>query len=344
MSSQIIWRYMSLAKYIELLRSQSLYFPKASLFDDATEGKWAIHSFLNADKIRLLQLKRNREILDGILKRSGNNDTKLYQEVTKVLTEEKINTLLKGVLDSFNFYYIHNRSKFKGNQYLKSLVDGWKKRIEEYPETKKKSISQVLIHRESTYINCWYRADEMSLAMWQLFGGGEESIAIRTTIGKLKQVLKQNDNYLENKGYESDISEVDYISNLKEPNEEKRDKIMSILCKGKDATVGQFSIKPKEYEYEKEVRGIIYPIRSPYDKVIDPDPDINGFSIPIVININQSSVNQLSQFIDEVHIHPLQGENSIIFKVIKELHKLFDIEEIPIKSNMIEAFGKEVDF
>ena len=34
-----IWQYLSLAKYFDLLRTKSLFFPKASLFADETEGK-----------------------------------------------------------------------------------------------------------------------------------------------------------------------------------------------------------------------------------------------------------------------------------------------------------------
>lgn len=342
--SQILWRYMSLAKYIDLLRTKSLYFSKASRFDDKTEGKWVIHSFLHADIIRLTKMKINKETLEKILIKSGGEETKIYQEVTKVISTGKINTLLKDTLNSFQLNYAYNRSKFKGKEYLKSLVTAWTKQIDNYPKSKEKQISQVAIHRESTYINCWNSANEMSLAMWQLFGGGEESVAIRTTKGKLQRVFDLNAEYLKNKGYESDISEVQYIPNLKEPDEKTRDNIMNIISKGKSATIGQFSIKPKEYEYEKEVRGIIYPKRSAYEIVIDPDPELDGLCIPIVTGIEQSSENQISDFIDEVHIHPLQGENSMMFNVIKELNRLHNLERIPIRSNTIEAFGEEVNF
>lgn len=333
MSSKTIWRYMSLAKYIDLLRTNSIYFPKASRFDDETEGKWALHSFLIANKIRLTKMKENKKIIDGILDKANNNDIQLYNQVMHVLNEGEINDLLKEILEKFKFHY-NNNPKYKGKKYLENLSNGWSKNINNYSKTKEKHISQAIIHRESTYISCWYSADQMSLAMWKLFGGGKESIAIRTKIDKLRDVIEKNNNYLNNKGYEGDVSEVEYISNLKEPNKKTREKIMSILMKGKVATVGQFSIKPKEYEYESEVRGIIYPKRNVYDKVVDPNPDNNSFNIQIATGIEQ--------FVDAVYIHPFQDKDSMIFKVIKEINKSFNVE-FPIISNPIEAFGDEIN-
>ncbi|WP_088104768.1 DUF2971 domain-containing protein [Halalkalibacter urbisdiaboli] len=344
MSSQTIWRYMSLAKYIDLLRTKSLYFPSASCFDDETEGKWIIHSFLIADKIRLSQMKNNKELVEGLLKRSNNNEAYLFREVSSLLKENNVNFLLKDVLKNFSFYYLYNKPKFNGKKYLESLIEGWTKRLEEFPDKKMESISQVKIHRDSTYINCWNSASEMSLAMWQLFGGGEESVAIRTTRDKLQQVLDSNADYLQEKGYDFGISDIHYLSNLKNPDEKTRDKIMEILTEGKATSVAQFSIKPSEYEYENEVRGIIYPLRSKFDKVVDPEPELNGFSIPIVHRTNKSQITSMRDFIDEVHIHPLKNRKSLIFKVLYEIHQLYKMESIPIKCNTIEAFGEEINF
>lgn len=336
MSAEIIWRYMSLAKYIELLRTKSLYFPKAALFDDKTEGKWLLHSFLIEEKVRLNMLKKNKQIIIEILEKANNDTNKLYSEVKKMLKKEKINQNLKDIFKSFSFYYICNRKKFKPKEYLDIFITEWTKQIKKFPEKKNKLISQAAIHRESTYISCWYSRKQMSLAMWQLFGGGKESIAIRTTIDKLKNLLDLNNKFLKDNGYKSNISKVNYIPNLKKSDKETRDQIMDILYHGKAANASQFSIKPKEYEYEKEVRVIIYPKIGVHDKLSDPDSDKNGFIIPIK--------SGLENFIDAIHIHPLQDKNTIINKVINEVNKLFNIEKIPIKVNTIEAFGEEINF
>ena len=50
-----------------------------------------------------------------------------------------------------------------------------------------KSISRT------TYINSWYMSPNESAAMWELYSRNE-GIAIKSTIGQLKEALKTNDN------------------------------------------------------------------------------------------------------------------------------------------------------
>ena len=78
-----IWRYLSLAKYIDLLRSKSLVFPKASLFSDTTEGKWWGHSHLWEQAKKWSQSPANTRILEEILERAGQDQWVLLQEIGK---------------------------------------------------------------------------------------------------------------------------------------------------------------------------------------------------------------------------------------------------------------------
>ncbi|MGJ9384916.1 hypothetical protein [Salipaludibacillus sp. CF4.18] len=219
--SQTIWRYMSLAKYVELLRSQSLYFPKASRFDDETEGQWIAHSLLVRDLPRLTKLPTNTKIVKGILERAGDSESAMYREVEKVLKDGNINSLLKESLDRLIFYFTLNRGKFDAQNTLEGNVEAWTNQINMHSESKEKTMSQVKAHRESTYINCWNSNEAMSLAMWQLFGGGVEAVAIRTTKAKLETVLCENKNELEASGYESGVSKVHYLPNLKNPEKKQ---------------------------------------------------------------------------------------------------------------------------
>lgn len=66
---------MSLAKYVDLLRSQAIFCPKASLFQDETEGKWIAHAVLWGEKKRWLVAKEYAEQLQNILDDcEGNQD------------------------------------------------------------------------------------------------------------------------------------------------------------------------------------------------------------------------------------------------------------------------------
>jgi hypothetical protein len=85
MSNSQIWRYLSLAKYIDLLRTQSLYFPKASLFQDETEGKWWGHAHLyqNAEKWR--QAPANIKTLDEMPGRAERDPLAILREIESLI-------------------------------------------------------------------------------------------------------------------------------------------------------------------------------------------------------------------------------------------------------------------
>lgn len=78
-----IWRYLSLAKYIDLLRTQSLYFPKASLFQDETEGKWWGHANLYENAVKWAQSPANVKTLEQMLERAGDDSPAILREINK---------------------------------------------------------------------------------------------------------------------------------------------------------------------------------------------------------------------------------------------------------------------
>jgi hypothetical protein len=43
--------------------------------------------------------------------------------------------------------------------------------------------------RVDTYVNCWSGSDDESHALWRIFCGPSEGVAIQTTIGKLRRAL-----------------------------------------------------------------------------------------------------------------------------------------------------------
>jgi hypothetical protein len=81
MSNVPIWRYLSLAKYIDLLRTRSLYFPKASRFRDETEGKWWGHAHLYENAQLWGQSPANTQTLEVLLARAGHEPSALLQEI-----------------------------------------------------------------------------------------------------------------------------------------------------------------------------------------------------------------------------------------------------------------------
>src|SRR6185369_3188539 len=80
-----IWRYLSLAKYVDLLRRRSLYFPKASRFRDETEGKWWGQAKLYQNAVRLSQLPNNIQILDRLVGRTGDDPEAMHRAINQDL-------------------------------------------------------------------------------------------------------------------------------------------------------------------------------------------------------------------------------------------------------------------
>ena len=49
-------------------------------------------------------------------------------------------------------------------------------------------------------------ASSMSLAMWEMYGGGSESVAVRSTPSKLKGLIEDNATFAEKQGLAGDVA------------------------------------------------------------------------------------------------------------------------------------------
>lgn len=194
----------------------------------------------------------------------------------------------------------------------------------------------MTVMRESTYISCWNRAASMSLAMWEMYGGGRESVAVLSTRSKLDALIKSNSSFLEEQILEGAVADVEYIDGLKTPNDEVQDRIYDVLFeRDRDYRIGLFSIKPSFYAFEEEVRAIVYPKRELLDPIEDPHPDVSGFHLLIGRDV-------ISTFIEKVYLHPMLGSNSMMVQTIKELNNKFGLPNIPVVADKIEAMSVDV--
>jgi hypothetical protein len=91
------------------------------------------------------------------------------------------------------------------------------------------------------------------------------------------------------------------------------------------------------YEYENEVRLIVYPKREIRSPVSDPHPELDGLSL----NIGESD-SSLSGFIGAVYVHPLLDSNSMMVRVVKALNEQFGLPDLPIITDKVEAIGSNM--
>jgi hypothetical protein len=327
---------MSVARYVDLLRSRAIFFPKASLFHDESEGKWVAHAVLWGQKQHWKKTKAHADTLQALLDRAKGDQDRILQEgalLSQRLTATEERGVLGDVLADLTRVYPHKRE-----EYLKGLVESWIRQHDNYNSTVQEWRSQVAINRESTYISCWNRADAMSLALWNLYGGGTEGVAIRSTVTKLKAILNNNSGWLQDQGFDSELVDVYYVDGLNKPGEDLQGDLVERLSVGKDVRVGEFSIKPSLYEYEREVRAILYPKRGPSDPVINPHPDLNGISLPIE-GFQKESQEAIKTFIDSVHVHPMLDSESMMVQVLQAINVKFQLPDVRIVTDKIEAIG-----
>ena len=334
MNNVPIWRYLTLAKYVDLLRTRSLYFPKASRFQDETEGKWWGHAHLYENAQHWGQSPANRETVERILVRAGHDSAAIRREINKTLpsANQWVGNILRGALRA---------PSEKTREYLEYTISSWKKHYSDHNVAVQQWKLDLDVHRDSTYISCWNRASSMSLAMWEMYGGGSESVAVRSTTSKLQAVLQANSDLLEDHGLIGTLAEVEYVEGLKNPDEKVQERIYQIMFeRDRDINVGLFAIKPSVYDFEHEVRAILYPERELLAPLEVPHPNISGFSLPF--NPEVDDMRSVVDFIESVYVHPMLEEDSLIVRAITEINKRFDAVKIRVVADKIEALGNDV--
>jgi len=91
--------------------------------------------------------------------------------------------------------------------------------------------------RKIFYVNSWYINEHDSAAMWKCYAEHEDGIAIQSTVGKLKEAVK-------------DFSEEIYISRISYIDYET-----SIISEGD--LFSNFLCKRKSFEHERELRAVL---------------------------------------------------------------------------------------
>ena len=156
-------------------------------------------------------------------------------------------------------------------------------------------------HREQVAISSWHINEYESFAMWQIFTQNNEGLAIQSTIGRLKEALKPENQF------DQYIGEVNYIDYKKEyiPF---------------DDLFFPFLFKRKSFQYEREVR-IITDTSTSHLKLND----------GLKINVD------VKKLIEKLYIHP-KSENwykKLIFELMEKLDFDISIEISDLESDIL---------
>ena len=156
-------------------------------------------------------------------------------------------------------------------------------------------------HRKNVVISSWHINEYESFAMWQIFTQKTEGLAIQSTLGRLQEALRPENQFQQH------IGEVNYIDYKKEyiPF---------------DNTFFPFLFKRKSFQYEREIR--IISDATSHNLSID-----NGLKIDV----------DITHLIEKIYIHP-KSENwykNLVIELVKRLGFQFEIEKSDLESEIL---------
>jgi len=160
-------------------------------------------------------------------------------------------------------------------------------------------------YKSCTYLDCWHKNSDENFAMWKIYGKTDNSIAIKTSVKKLKNIYnnkEKSDCYL---------AEVLYY-NFDDYN----------ISKLTNIDLLPFIRKPDFFYYEEEIRGIIQWGGMP------------GVEYPLFETIpftKRSEHFELSDFVDEIVICPYSSD--WLLKLIEKLLREKGIKKIKISNS-----------
>jgi len=103
--------------------------------------------------------------------------------------------------------------------------------------------------RELIFLSCWHQNDTQSAAMWDLYGKGNRSIAVKSSIPDLGRSLEEND-------LPFGAGSVFYVDFESSPDEigKRSEQIIKEVVEGKSNLKDSFHLKRESFEHEREIR------------------------------------------------------------------------------------------
>ena len=184
----------------------------------------------------------------------GDRDIWRYMDLSSllwILENEKLH--FDSPVDDFEDRYETTLPKawyeFREDQ-MRGIGDAWDHDPDEFWQEQSDQRQEM---RENIYATCWHANQRESAAMWELYGASNQTVAIRTTVDRLRRAFHSQDDYAVAVG---DVQYVDFDSGVDDISDEDMDKIRGVHSGNADS-VGLTLLKRKEFAHEKEVRGVV---------------------------------------------------------------------------------------
>lgn len=326
MSTEFLWRYLTIDKYERLLESRSIYFPRASRLSDSLEGSWLGYVLHTTDyENRIKNLPNHISTLESILLNTKSSDSLLQLKCLEILSKpDQLPELVNSI-----FCHAVILPVERVRSYLQLTISNWYKAIETHERGKKVWIEQIKLFRDATYISCWCKSEHISDLMWTSFCDGDSGVAIRIRRERLDELLSDNSKILAKYTLSFSVSDVTYLANLERPTSTTLEEVSALMMSVPVSGIVQFLVKSSIYTEENELRAILYPKRKMKDPLVNPNPNMNALNLPISPCMGKKDA--LCHFVDKVCIHPLLSESDPITSRVRQLHALHGLEQLPLE-------------
>lgn len=311
----LVWRYLTLSKFISLLHSESLFLCRADHFEDQTEGEWFAHlstrSQVEVGEYFSVGLGAIRRINEAVEKIEGE----LTVEELKELVGNTITSNEYAILDDTDDLYQLFYDSFLENhedrlEWLNYIQEKHKDLVGDCSfsaEERESIVTGVKSQKSRSYVSSWFGGYNQCMAMWKTYCTGGEGVAITTTKSKLKDVLSGNRKILLSQKANSEAFDMVYVSPV---DTEIGSIIPRDLPDGVWLEFRDLMLKHSAYEYEREHRLVVT-----LPKAVAEPPGGMTLRIP----------GGLDTFIDRVYLPPTVSEGHWLHGVVNEVMGRFGL-------------------
>lgn len=198
--------------------------------------------------------------------------------------------------------------------HLPEMLSDPVKREKIYPGLADESLRRMIkassdVRREVTtqmFVSCWHASEYESAAMWSIYSKANESIAVRTTFDNLYNALPGICNL-------GEVTYIDYNNTFIDPNN----------------LYNPFLHKRRSFEYEREVRAIIWTETSDAHEALDTkNPQYKWSEFGTNIKVN------LTSLIQEVFISPTAPPwfTNLVESLVARFGFGFDVRQSALKA------------
>jgi hypothetical protein len=160
---ETISRYVSLAKFLDLIKRKRLYFASLSLFEDQHEGSSTnLNTYVETGLLDAINALANYSFSDTFaINLSADERARFRREGEAIRNKKRV------LQTPFGDFDITEPGRYQ---------------------------EVMRAQRNWIDVSSWHRNDDESLAMWKTYGSGTESVCIISSVGALANSLAPSDN------------------------------------------------------------------------------------------------------------------------------------------------------